>query len=157
MARQSENAARRESGTNGPPARVFVDTWGLRALADKRDADHQAAHTCFRQLHVQRRPLVSTDWVLAEFLAGMAKPPARGLAIQFVDNLPSKPRLSVLPATHNDWVEGYRLYRSRPDKSWSLVDCISILVCKRLGITEVFTGDHHFAQAGLTVLLPPTE
>src|SRR5947207_10773248 len=36
---------------------------------------------------------------------------------------------------------------------WSLVDCLSIIACQDRGIQEVFTGDHHFEQAGLRILL----
>lgn len=34
------------------------------------------------------------------------------------------------------------------DKEWSLVDAASFVVMRRLGITEAFTTDHHFEQAG---------
>lgn len=46
-----------------------------------------------------------------------------------------------------------KLYASRPDKQWSLTDCISFEVMRREGITEALTGDHHFEQAGFVALL----
>jgi predicted nucleic acid-binding protein len=42
---------------------------------------------------------------------------------------------------------------NRRDKSWGLVDCSGILVARKLGITTVFTADHHFTQAGFKILL----
>jgi uncharacterized protein len=36
----------------------------------------------------------------------------------------------------------------RPDKEWSLTDCISFIVMEEHGLTEALTADHHFAQAG---------
>jgi uncharacterized protein len=45
------------------------------------------------------------------------------------------------------------LYHSRPDKRWSLTDCISFTVMKEEGIAEALTGDHHFEQAGFHALL----
>ena len=45
------------------------------------------------------------------------------------------------------------LFGSRPDKSWSLTDCISFAVMEAHGISDVLTCDHHFAQAGFRVLL----
>jgi predicted nucleic acid-binding protein len=44
-------------------------------------------------------------------------------------------------------------YESRPDKAWSLTDCISFVVMNQHGLTEALTGDHHFEQAGFTALL----
>lgn len=41
----------------------------------------------------------------------------------------------------------------RPDKDWSLTDCISFLVMKDFGLTDAFTADHHFEQAGFTAWL----
>jgi predicted nucleic acid-binding protein len=46
------------------------------------------------------------------------------------------------------FTQGIELYRNRPDKNWSLTDCISFVVMKREGITEALTGDRHFEQAG---------
>jgi len=48
---------------------------------------------------------------------------------------------------------GLRLYEERPDKEWSLTDCISFVVMQRKRIKEALTGDHHFEQAGFVALL----
>jgi len=49
--------------------------------------------------------------------------------------------------------EGFRLYKKMKDKSWGLVDCISIITAKKFGCTDIFTADHHFEQAGFRILL----
>ena len=48
---------------------------------------------------------------------------------------------------------GFELYRQMKDKEWGLVDCTSIIVARDMEITEIFTTDHHFEQAGFTILL----
>jgi predicted nucleic acid-binding protein len=48
---------------------------------------------------------------------------------------------------------GLELYSRRPDKEWSLTDCISFVVMEEHGLTEALTTDHHFEQAGFTALL----
>jgi predicted nucleic acid-binding protein len=47
------------------------------------------------------------------------------------------------------------LYDQRPDKSWSLTDCISFQIMEDRGISAALTGDHHFEQAGFVALLQP--
>ena len=46
-----------------------------------------------------------------------------------------------------------RLYQARPDKGYSLTDCISMEVMRREGLSEVLTNDEHFTQEGFTCLL----
>jgi len=48
---------------------------------------------------------------------------------------------------------GIALYESRPDKDWSLTDCISFLTMEDMRILDAVTGDHHFEQAGFNALL----
>jgi hypothetical protein len=43
--------------------------------------------------------------------------------------------------------------RDRPDKDWSLTDCISFVVMEDENIKEALTADHHFEQAGFVALL----
>jgi predicted nucleic acid-binding protein len=43
-------------------------------------------------------------------------------------------------------------YERRPDKSYSLTDCISMVVMEEEGINEVLSNDHHFEQEGFTIL-----
>jgi uncharacterized protein len=42
---------------------------------------------------------------------------------------------------------------TRPDKDWSLTDCISFVVMEDEGIKEVLMADRHFEQAGFIALL----
>lgn len=44
-------------------------------------------------------------------------------------------------------------YSQRLDKDWGLTDCTSFVVLNQERITQVFTSDHHFEQAGFSNLL----
>ncbi|MGE0823906.1 MAG: type II toxin-antitoxin system VapC family toxin [Candidatus Binatia bacterium] len=134
-------------------ASVFLDTAALLALANKRDALHQQAKIERNRLARERRSILTTEWVLTEFLNAMQRPPARTLAIRMTEQLRESKRVQILAAKTADWHAGYALYQSRPDKAWSLVDCISIHLCQQQSIQEVFTADHNFAQAGYRILL----
>jgi hypothetical protein len=56
-------------------------------------------------------------------------------------------------ATRRGLDDAAKLFESRRDKAWSVVDCASMLVCRRRSIERVFSHDEHFAQAGFTCLL----
>jgi len=67
--------------------------------------------------------------------------------------LQSSPDVRIVSSS-DDWFErGVELYRQRPDKEWSLTDCISFAVMREMKISEALTGDHHFEQAGVKALL----
>jgi predicted nucleic acid-binding protein len=134
-------------------APVFLDTAALLALANKRDALHRQAKTARTRLAREGRSILTTQWVLTEFLNALQRPPARTLAIQMVEQLHQSKRVQIIPSSAEDWREGYALYQNRPDKAWSLVDCISIHLCQHHSIREVFTSDHNFLQAGYLILL----
>jgi predicted nucleic acid-binding protein len=44
------------------------------------------------------------------------------------------------------------LYEARPDKGYSLTDCISMQTMRREGLTDVLTNDRHFEQEGFRAL-----
>lgn len=59
----------------------------------------------------------------------------------------------IVEPTVNLFDAGIAFYDARPDKQWSLTDCISFVVMDERGLTEALTGDHHFEQAGYAALL----
>lgn len=59
----------------------------------------------------------------------------------------------IVPSTQTPFDQGVKLYAKRPDKDWSLTDCISFVVMRDQGITQALTGDHYFEQAGFMALL----
>lgn len=75
------------------------------------------------------------------------------MAARFLLALDSDPRAEIVPLSEPLYARGLALYRDRPDKGWSLTDCISFVVMKEMGLSEAFTGDHHFSQAGYVPLL----
>jgi predicted nucleic acid-binding protein len=132
---------------------VFVDTTCLIALLRKRDALHAIAIRVMDEMAREGVTLVTSDWVLAEFLGGASDPALRGAAAKMVHRLNAESASIVIEASRSTFRFALSLYESRPDKEWSLVDCASMLLCKERDIQRMLTHDHHFAQAGFVALL----
>ena len=47
----------------------------------------------------------------------------------------------------------FELFSQRPDKEWSLTDCLSFVIMRQRGIKQALAADEHFAQASLVPLL----
>ena len=79
-------------------AAVFVDTWALLALINRDDAWHVRAVAVSRELNVRARPLITSEWVLTEFLGGAAHPPLRALAVECVRQACRSARFEIIAA-----------------------------------------------------------
>ncbi len=129
---------------------VFADTFYYFALLSPNDATHQQAATITPTLSGR---IITTAWVVAELAATFSAPPRRTRCLALIDHLYADPQITVISPSPELFDAGLALYRSRPDKGWSLTDCISFIVMEREGLTEALTGDHHFQQAGFVALL----
>ena len=129
---------------------VFADSFSFYAWINEGDAVHDKA------LEFSERTdlfLITTEWALCEVADGMARPPFREGVSDFFKNLWDDPYTRVLQSDPELFRAGLQVYSERNDKTWSLTDCISFVVMKRMGITEALTGDKHFVQAGFRALL----
>ena len=97
--------------------------------------------------------MVTTDWVLTELADGLSRARTRRTLIRLVDCLRIDPAVRIVPASRRLLERGWELYRRRPDKEWSLTDCVSFIVMKDGAMADALTGDQHFEQAGFLALL----
>lgn len=132
--------------------RLFADAFYWVALFSPRDAWHERVRTFAATLEIYH--LYTTEEVLTEFLAyySTTQPVYRLRATRLIRALFEDPRTAILPQTHDNFMDGLNLYESRADKHYSLVDCISMQVMHREGLTDVLTNDHHFTQEGFRIL-----
>jgi len=59
---------------------------------------------------------------------------------------------SLIVPTPADWQVGWSAYRRGQADNAGIVDQVSFVVMRRLGITHAFTNDKHFRAAGFTTL-----
>ncbi len=129
---------------------VFADSFYFFALLNNLDPAHAKA-TAFVDSYFGR--VVTTHWVLTELADGLSSPGNRFVFMAALEALSADPRITVVGCTEELFDAGVDLFGQRPDKYWSLTDCISFVEMQRDGITEALTGDKHFEQAGFTALL----
>lgn len=75
-----------------------------------------------------------------------------GRAATTVRRLLSNPKIRVIPQSRESFLAGIDLYQSRPDKGYSLTDCIAMQPMRSEGITEALTNDRHFEQEGFRAM-----
>jgi uncharacterized protein len=130
---------------------VFADTFYWIALTNRRDSAHQAVMQFTKTL--APRSVVTSDEVLTEFLAYCASDQMlRRVAGLAVSRLMNDLDIGIIPQSRSSFLEGLVLYNARPDKGYSLTDCISMQTMRREGLTDALTNDRHFEQEGFKAL-----
>ncbi|MEM9541446.1 MAG: nucleic acid-binding protein [Cyanobacteria bacterium P01_E01_bin.42] len=131
---------------------IFADTFYWAALINPRDEWHQRVKELNRTLI--NTHLVTTDEILTEVLNFFSSYDAyvKDGVIQRVQDILNSDRVTVIAQTRSSFLDGLQLYQNRTDKGYSLTDCISMQIMRKLRITEILTHDRHFTQEGFTIL-----
>ncbi len=135
---------------------VFADTFYWLALSNPRDQWHEAA----KRMTASMEPLLitTTDEVLIEFLTFLSSrgPELRKRGGRLARHVMKDQYVRVVPQSRESFESGLSLYEQRPDKDYSLTDCISMEVMRQNSLNEVLTSDHHFEQEGFTIVFRST-
>jgi predicted nucleic acid-binding protein len=124
-------------------------------MVDHAQMFHALAAQCFKDLRAQSILVVTTNYVVAELVALLHSPmriPRRDV-MRFIDSLKAAPYIEIVHVDEPLDALAWQLLKQRPDKAWSLVDCVSFLLMEQRGAADALTTDHHFEQAGFVRLL----
>ena len=132
---------------------VFADTGYWVALLNPKDELHQKARDLSKQM--DSLYIVTSEMVLAEVLNDFSIRGAffRQAAIELIESLYNHTNVTVIQQSSSQFQEGLLLYKKRPDKEWSITDCVSFKIMEEYGITEALAYDKHFEQVGFIALL----
>ena len=129
---------------------IFVDTSALLAVIYDEADRHHDAERVWHDLLSPDEPLWTTNYVLVETYALLQR--RHGLA--YVNAL----RDAAVSALLVQWVTseqhdaGLSAVLAANRRDLSLVDCVSFVVMRELGLTTAFTLDPHFAEQGFDII-----
>lgn len=129
---------------------ILVDTGYLIAITSPLDSLHQRALLWAETVRVQ---MLVTEYVLLETVNHFSSPLNRLRVHVLLQNIRSTSNWEIIPASPALFETGLQLHAARPDKEWSLTDCISFAVMRERQISRALAHDHHFEQAGFEPLL----
>jgi len=129
---------------------VFLDTVGLIALWDTDDQWHTAAESAFERLVARRQSTVTTTFILLECGNTAARRTFRSDVCALRQTLEHRNELIV--PTEDDWSNAWAAYERGEAGQAGIVDHVSFVIMRRLGLTAAFTNDKHFQAAGFTIL-----
>jgi predicted nucleic acid-binding protein len=129
--------------------RVFADTSGLMAVLSAGEDAHLPAVAAWEEFR-SGDYLITSSYVLSELYA-LVQRRAGTAALRGLTNdiVPLLDVYWVDATVHDPAVEALLLANRR---DLSLVDCVSFIVMRSLGLTRAFTLDPHFAEQGFEVI-----
>ena len=129
---------------------VFLDSVGLLAIWNADDQWNPVAAPVFAMLAARRRRLVTTSYVLLECGNAAARRTFRNDVTGLRRALLA--RQALIEPTSEDIERAWNAFERREFGTASIVDHVSFVVMRRIGLTEAFTNDAHFRAAGFTAL-----
>ena len=136
-------------------AEIFADTSGWANFLVRSEPFHTEAKNLMQQWYGEGIRVVTTNYILVELIALLTSPLRIPREEQFktIDTIKTASWVEVIHIDSTLDEDAWELLKDRADKSWSLVECSSFVMMQHRKITEAFTTDHHFEQAGFVRLL----
>lgn len=132
---------------------LFVDTSYLIALENGEDQYHGTASRHWRELaKLSSHSFVTSSYVFAELVTLLNNRSAHSKAVELGKNLLTSRLFNLVHVNEELFHEAWDYFQKHKDKRYSLTDCVSFVLMKRLGIAAALTFDKHFAQAGFSKL-----
>lgn len=76
-------------------------------------------------------------------------------AVEIGSRLLRSPTVDLVRVDESLFAAAWARFQNRPDKRYSLTDCISFVVMEQRGLREALCFDAHFKQAGFVRLPAP--
>jgi predicted nucleic acid-binding protein len=129
--------------------KLFIDTWGWVAVADRQDAGHHAATEIFQQAR-RSGATVTSNFVLDETFTHLFKRRPFDDAWHFTSTIVRSPFIDIQEVTEARFYRTIELRKQFSDKPRiSFTDLSSMAIMLELGITDILTADRHFTHVGL--------
>ncbi len=127
---------------------LFLDTGFLIALEVADDQHHDQAIAFWASFQQSPLPLVTTSYVFDESVTFFNSRGHHAKAVEIGRELLASPSVQFIHVDAPLLQQAWQWFQRHRDKRYSLTDCVSFVVMKRLRIRVALTFDRHFVQAG---------
>ena len=128
---------------------LFVDTSGWYDLLFSGSPGHHEIAGLLRSPGVR---LVTSTYVLDELVALLLTRADHATAGRVGAHIRSAAEVMVEHPSVAEELQAWALFLERPDKTYTLTDCVSFVMMRRLGLETAIATDRHFRQEGFATL-----
>lgn len=112
-----------------------------------QDRHHSAATDAWRRILLSPPQLVTASFVVAELVTFFVSRGRHAKAVDLAEILRSSSGIRLIHVDEDLFDAGFEFLKRRPDKQFSLTDCVSFVLMSRMGVQEALTFDAHVEQA----------
>jgi predicted nucleic acid-binding protein len=135
--------------------KLFVDTWGWIAVADRKDSGHVAATEVFRQAR-RSGGTVTSNLILDETFTLLFQRRPFEDAWRFTSTVVQSPFIDIQEINEMRFHSAIALRKRFSDKPRiSFTDLSTMALMAELKITDILTADRHFTHVGLGLRVLP--
>ena len=128
---------------------IFIDSSASYALANDKDRNHLRASRGLQSALASREPLMTHNYVISECAALIQRRLGLQAALAY---LKGTQLLLVHWVTRGEHDQAVELLDQRARQGLSLVDCVSFVVMRELGVSTALAYDSEFEREGFSVL-----
>jgi len=126
---------------------IYIDTGAFLAKEIAADQYHIPAVKFWRDIHEKGLKIYSSEHVLDETATLLARRTSYAWSAEWGRDVLGA-GIHLLPASGGDLAEAFSLMKKFADQAVSFTDCISFVLMKKQGVSDVFGFDRHFVSAG---------
>lgn len=130
--------------------KIFVDSGAWYAYMDQNDSDHAHVLTFLKDFTGE---LITSNYVFDETITLAQSHLGHNKATQIGRIIREARDISIVWVTPADEELAWQLFLKRRDKTYSLTDCTSFVLMRRLKIGHCLSTDEHFRQEGFSVVI----
>ena len=132
---------------------LFLDTSYLIAVEYADDQKHREALSHWRSLLKKSSlHIVTTSYVFDEVVTFLNDRHLHSKAVEVGRDLLNSRTVALVHVDEELFYDAWSYFQKRKDKRYSMTDCVSFVLMRRLGIKRALTFDRHFKQAGFIKL-----
>ena len=132
---------------------IFVDTSAWYAFEVEDDVNHEAACKFLSNIaHGKHGVSITTDYVLDEALTLLRSRRDLASANAFIDKIRKSKSIRVFWIDEGLFEKALVIFQKSDHKTWSFTDCTSFALMRELSVSDAFTFDRHFSEAGFLAL-----
>lgn len=121
-------------------------------MLNARDNNHAVAARTYPRLLANYQRIVMTNFIVSETYTLVRGSLGHRQALAFLESTKASAKILVVMSSSELENQAVAILRQYDDHDFSYADAVSFAVMRLLGITDVFTYDHHFRALGFRMV-----